>query len=86
MGNILFQTPVPVFGLQPYFTTGAGVYRESLRDFGSETNFGINNGGGVKISLIGPVRARVDYRVFTLRGSPREDVVQRLYVGLNLNF
>jgi hypothetical protein len=32
------------------------------------------------------VRARVDYRVFTLRGSPREDVVQRLYVGLNLNF
>ena len=86
MGNILFQTPVPVFGFQPYFTTGAGVYRERLGDLGSETNFGINNGGGVKISLIGPVRARVDYRVFTLRGSPREDVVQRLYVGLNLNF
>ena len=74
-----------ILGLQPYFTTGGGVYRESLGSL-SETNFGINNGGGVKISLIGPVRARVDYRVFTLRGSPLEDTVQRLYVGLNLKF
>ena len=85
MGNLLIQTPFPILGLQPYFTTGGGVYRESLSNL-SETNFGINNGGGVKISLIGPVRARVDYRVFTLRGSPLEDVVQRLYVGLNLKF
>jgi hypothetical protein len=86
MGNLLIQTPFPVLGLQPYFTTGGGVYRESLGNLSSETNFGINNGGGVKISLIGPIRARVDYRVFTLRGSPLEDVVQRLYVGLNLKF
>jgi hypothetical protein len=86
MGNLLIQTPVPVFGLQPYFTTGGGVYRERLANISSEINFGINNGGGVKISLIGPVRARIDYRVFTLRGSALEDVVQRLYVGLNLNF
>lgn len=85
MGNFLIQTPVFFFGLQPYFTTGAGAYWESLGP-ASETNFGINNGGGVKISLIGPVRARVDYRVFTLRGSPVEDVVHRLYVGVNLNF
>jgi hypothetical protein len=85
MGNLLIQTPFPIFGLQPYFTTGAGVYRERLGDL-SETHFGINNGGGVKISLIGPVRARVDYRVFSLQGSPIEDVVQRLYVGVNLKF
>ena len=85
MGNLLIQTPVAIFGLQPYFTTGGGVYRESASSR-SETNFGINNGGGVKISLIGPLRARVDYRVFTLRGSPIEDVVQRLYVGANLKF
>ena len=45
-----------------------------------------DTGGGVKISLIGPVRARVDYRVFSLLGSPIEDTVQRLYVGLNLKF
>ena len=85
MGNVLIQTPFAIAGFQPYFTTGAGVYRESLGAL-SETNFGINNGGGVKISLIGPVRARVDYRVFSLRGSPIEDTVQRLYVGLNLKF
>jgi hypothetical protein len=85
MGNVLFQTPVAIFGLQPYFTTGGGVYHESLGPVG-ETNFGINNGGGVKISLIGPIRARVDYRVFTLRGSPIDNTVQRLYVGLNLKF
>ena len=85
MGNLLIQTPFAIAGFQPYFTTGAGVYRESLAGIG-ETNFGINNGGGVKISVIGPVRARVDYRVFSLRGSPIEDTVQRLYVGLNLKF
>jgi hypothetical protein len=85
MGNVLFQTPFPILRLQPYFTTGAGVYHESLSGF-SETNFGINNGGGVKISLIGPLRARVDYRVFNLRGAPLEDVVQRWYVGANLKF
>jgi len=85
MGNVLIQTPFAIAGFQPYFTTGAGVYRESLGSL-SETNFGINNGGGVKISLIGPVRARVDYRVFSLRGSPIEETVQRFYVGLNLKF
>jgi hypothetical protein len=85
MGNVLIQTPFAIAGFQPYFTTGAGVYRESLGNL-SETNLGFNNGGGVKISLIGPVRARIDYRVFSLRGSPIEDTVQRLYVGLNLKF
>ena len=85
MGNVLIQTPFAIAGFQPYFTTGAGVYWESLGGL-SETNFGINNGGGVKISLVGPLRARVDYRVFSLRGAPIEDTVQRLYVGLNLKF
>ena len=86
MGNLLIQTPVAIFGLQPYFTTGGGVYRQSLGSIDGETNFGLNNGGGVKISLIGPLRARVDYRVFSLRGSPIEDTVHRFYVGVNLKF
>ena len=67
MGNVLLQTPFAVFGMQPYFTTGGGVYRETLGTL-SETQFGINSGGGVKVSLLGPVRARIDYRVFHLRG------------------
>src|SRR5437764_812601 len=29
-GNILFQAPVPLFGIQPYFTIGGGVYQEEL--------------------------------------------------------
>jgi len=85
MGNLLIQTPFAIAGFQPYFTTGAGVFRESLGGL-SETNVGFNNGGGVKISLVGPLRARIDYRVFSLRGSPIEDTVQRLYVGLNVKF
>jgi len=85
MGNVLLQTPFAVAGFQPYFTIGGGGYRETL-DTRQETNFGVNTGGGVKISLIGPLRARVDYRVFTLKGSPLYDVVHRFYVGANLKF
>ena len=46
----------------------------------------MNFGGGVKISIAGPFRARIDYRVFTLRGSPLESRPQRIYFGLNLAF
>jgi hypothetical protein len=85
MGNFLLQTPVPIAGFQPYFTTGAGVFRESLNGQ-SETQFGGNVGGGLKMRLAGPLRARFDYRVFRLRGEPLHDVVHRVYVGANLAF
>jgi hypothetical protein len=85
MGNVLLQTPFAIMGFQPYFTTGGGAYRETLGTQ-QETHFGINSGGGVKISLLGPVRARVDYRVFKLRGEPLHDTVHRVYAGLNLKF
>jgi hypothetical protein len=84
MGNVLLQTPM-ISGFQPYFTTGVGGYREELGTI-SETHFGLNNGGGVKISLVGPLRARVDYRVFSLQGDPLYSTVHRFYVGANLNF
>ena len=85
MGNVLLQTPIAIMGLQPYFTTGGGGYRETLGTR-QETMFGVNTGGGVKISLIGPLRARVDYRVFKLQGDPLHNVVNRFYVGSNLKF
>jgi hypothetical protein len=85
MGNVLLQTPFAIMGLQPYFTTGGGLYRETL-DTLQETHFGVNTGGGVKISLLGPVRARIDYRVFKLQGEPIHDTVHRAYAGLNLRF
>ena len=85
MGNVLLQTPFPVAGMQFYVTTGAGGYRERLGSF-QETHVGLNTGGGAKISLLGPIRARLDYRVFKLRGEPLHSVVQRVYAGLNLAF
>ena len=85
MGNLLLQTPFAIAGIQPYFTTGGGLYRETLAAR-QETQFGINTGGGAKISLLGPLRARVDYRIFKLRGDPLHDVVHRIYGGINLRF
>lgn len=85
MFNGLLQTPVAIGGFQPYATAGAGVYRETLNE-DSETNVGINVGGGVKMSLAGPLRLRLDYRVFTLQGDPRHAHPQRFYAGLNLKF
>jgi hypothetical protein len=85
MGNVLVQTPGAIYGIQPYLTTGGGIYRESLSDQ-HETQFGSNVGGGVKVSLIGPLRARVDYRAFKLRGSPLYSTVHRLYAGVNFAF
>jgi len=85
MGNVLLQTPIPIAGIQFYLTTGGGVYRERLGT-AEETHFGLNSGGGAKISLLGPLRARLDYRVFGLRGEPLHEVVHRVYAGLNLGF
>ena len=89
MGNVLLQTPIPLAGMQFYATMGAGGYRERLGEEPTrrqETEAGINTGGGVKVSLLGPVRARIDYRLFRLRGDPLHSTVHRVYAGLNLAF
>ncbi len=90
MFNGLVQTPNPG-GVQAYFTIGGGFYREQLEDLADvtlsqETNFGINTGGGVKIPVAGPLRVRVDYRLFKLYGSPLHTKSQRLYAGINVAF
>jgi opacity protein-like surface antigen len=85
MGNVLLQTPFAIMGLQPYFTTGGGIYRETLGTH-QETQFGVNTGGGVKIALLGPLRARLDYRVFRLKGDPLFDTVHRVYAGVTVKF
>ena len=83
--NGLVQTPFPIAGMQFYGTAGAGVFHETL-DVLSETNVGINVGGGIKLSLAGPLRLRFDYRVYTLQGSPLYSKPQRFYAGVNLKF
>jgi opacity protein-like surface antigen len=88
MFNGLLQTPVPIARMQFYGTVGGGVYRETLATDPDDdgTNFGTNVGGGAKITLVGPLRLRLDYRIFSLRGTPRHSTVQRFYAGVNLKF
>ena len=83
-GNVFVQT-FGLPGFQLYATTGTGIYRERLGS-DQETAALLNNGGGIKINVAGPIRARIDYRVFSLKGHPRHSTVQRLYAGLNLAF
>jgi hypothetical protein len=85
MGNVLLQTPGAIFGFQPYFTTGAGIYQEKL-GVHTDTGFGVNTGGGVKVNLIGPIRLRVDYRIFKLGSGALNSPAHRVYAGLNLKF
>ena len=85
MFNILAQTPLSLSGLQFYGTIGGGLYQERGAGLAG-TDAGTNVGGGVKISVAGPLRLRVDYRVFSLRDSSAEGTHQRLYAGLNLSF
>jgi hypothetical protein len=84
-GNLLVQTPVEIKGMQFYATTGGGVYRERLATI-RETHFGTNVGGGAKIRLAGPLRLRLDYRLFRLQGEPLHQTYQRFYAGANLAF
>jgi opacity protein-like surface antigen len=88
MFNGLLQTPVPIARTQFYGTLGGGVYHETLSLLPNDdrTNFGTNVGGGAKITLAGPIRLRLDYRIFSLRGTPRHNNTQRVYAGINLKF
>jgi hypothetical protein len=83
MLNGLVQTPTS--GTQFYLTAGGGFFRERMGEE-TETGVGTNIGGGVKIGLAGPLRLRLDYRVFSLRGAPVIKNPQRFYGGVNLSF
>jgi hypothetical protein len=82
MINGLVQTPTRT---QFYVTAGGGFFHQTLSDV-SITSFGTNIGGGVKLSLVGPLRLRLDYRVFSLRGTSLYKNPQRFYAGANLTF
>ena len=92
MFNGLVQTPRGILPkVQLYATLGGGYYRIRFEPIDlQETGFGTNLGGGVKIDLVGPLRLRLDYRVFKLtdqfaaRGV--ESTSQRFYAGANIAF
>ena len=82
MFNILLASPTSV---QVYATAGGGLYTERVLDQ-SNTAFGTNFGGGVKFKLAGPLRLRIDYRIFALSGEAVEKSSQRFYAGANVAF
>jgi hypothetical protein len=85
LGSVLLQTPIAFMGVQPYFTIGGGFYREEL-GIRSDTGLAVGTGGGAKISLFGPLRLRVDYRVINLGSGALTSPTHRIYAGLNLKF
>ena len=85
MANLLVQTPLRVAGLQFYGTSGVGVYRERLGRL-QETSVAANIGGGIKLTVAGPLRLRIDYRLLRLRGEPLHPTYHRFYAGANLGF
>jgi opacity protein-like surface antigen len=89
MFNGLVQTPRGVLPkIQLYGTVGGGYYRVRFEEVDiQETGFGTNVGGGVKIDLAGPLRVRLDYRIFKLTDdSGPMPTAQRFYAGVNLAF
>lgn len=88
MMNVLVQTPRGIVPkMQLYATGGGGYFRERFESLdithkGAATNIG----GGVKIELAGPLRVRLDYRVFKLGNEAVHRTSQRFSVGANLAF
>jgi len=85
-GSFYVQNPVPISGMQFYAIAGAGVYRERLDTFHQQTDVHLALGGGAKIGLAGPLKLRLDYRIFKLRDALVKDNPQRIYAGLALAF
>jgi hypothetical protein len=83
MFNGMLQTPTS--GSQLYLTGGGGWYKETYRDR-DDTGVATNVGGGIKIALAGPVRLRLDYRIFNLRNNPLYKNPKRFYAGVSIAF
>lgn len=88
MFNVLLQTPKgTVPHAQLYFTAGGGYFRERFESLDIQHDgVGTNLGGGVKVNLVGPLRLRIDYRVFKLGNDAVYSSPQRFTVGANLAF
>ena len=84
--SLYVQNPIPISGVQFYAIAGAGLYRERLSGAYQQTDGHIALGGGAKIELAGPLKLRLDYRIFKLRDPVRDGNPQRIYAGLALAF
>ena len=87
-GNLLVQLPIRPSRFQFYGTFGVGFYVLLLDHHSSEPNDARNFGGGVKITLAGPLKLRMDYREFRLAriGGEYHSNEHRFYVGIVTGF
>ena len=76
---------VAFFGFPAVLHDRRRFYREALGTHRS-TGVGLNTGGGVKVNLAGPLRLRVDYRVFKLGSDALNSPAHRIYAGLKMKF
>ena len=84
--NLIFGAPLDrIRRFEVYGAVGGGLYRER-RAAHAETNLAAGAGAGVNISLRGPLRLRIDYRLLVLRGATVHRRPHRVYAGLNLPF
>lgn len=84
--NLIFGAPLGrIRRLEVYGAVGGGLYRER-KEAHAETNLAAGAGAGVNISLRGPLRLRIDYRLLVLRGATLHRRPRRLYAGLNMLF
>lgn len=88
MGNLLIQTPRGIVPrVQFYGTVGGGYFRERFEPIALQNEgFGTNIGGGAKIDLVGPLRVRIDYRIFKLGSDAVYSTSHRFSVGANIAF
>ena len=92
--NVLVQSTPSIHGLQFYGTGGFGLFGETFEGgAGSGEVLAKNFGVGAKIVLAGPLRLRLDYRLFVLGDAPDaspglvlQQHPQRLSAGLNFTF
>ncbi|MYK89865.1 MAG: hypothetical protein F4018_16845 [Acidobacteria bacterium] len=61
------------------------MYRERTGSH-AQTNLAAGAGAGVNISLRGPLRLRIDYRLLVLRGAREDRRPRRVYAGLSMPF
>jgi opacity protein-like surface antigen len=82
--SVLVQTPTGRIRL--YGVAGVGLYRERLAGQTVTDGTLTRIGGGVKITLAGPLALRLDYRVTTTGRQVGNPSRQRVYAGLNVGF
>jgi hypothetical protein len=91
--NALVRTPLRIHGSQIYALGGFGLYGESGGGRGSGEVGAKDIGAGTTIPLGGPLKLRLDYRVYFLGraddaspGSPISHHPQRLSAAFSLAF